>query len=131
MKKLHRGLSLIAAILLSSSCSHFTRTDPSKADQAEFEDLKTVYSKLKEGQSRSEIEAFLEGRRELICEGNAPGPQRCQVKFRIAAGEDLGASSLGIQIANANVRDEFRVLTLDFRAGKLLRWESKSETIRR
>jgi hypothetical protein len=104
---------------------------PSPADEAEFSDLKSFYEKLKEGQSRGEVEKLLNKKRELICEGNNPGPQRCVVKFRVLAGEDFGASRLGVQYGNATVKDEYRILSLDFRKGKLIRWDSKSEILRR
>jgi hypothetical protein len=124
--------SAVLGFLVFAACATKRPTEaPGPTDQSEFEDLKAFYEKLKEGQSRSEVEKSLAKKHELICEGNSPGPQRCVVKFRVAAGEDFGADRLGLQIKNANVRDEYRVLSLDFRNKKLVRWESRSEVIRR
>ncbi len=130
LKTILKLASLSMAMAWVGSCSHPVSGN-SPSDQAEFEALKSFYENLKEGQDKAAVEKLLANQRELMCQGNSPGPQRCVVKFRVAAGQDLGAERLGIQIANANVRDEYRVLSLDFRSGKLLRWESKSEVIRR
>ncbi len=122
-------LSTILLVFWLQNCqSHSTRPDP--ADEREQEALTKFYGRLNVGSKRQEIEDWLGGRM-LSCEGNAPGPQRCITKFRVKAGEDLGAAQLGISIQNATVRDDVKSVVLDFRNQKLLRWELRHESERR
>jgi hypothetical protein len=122
------GLLFITLI----SCQSRTLSASSTAqDEKEAAELNSFYGSLKVGDQQKDLQKRLGRARSLECEGNAPGPQRCLVRFRVNSGTDLGAARLGITIKNATVKDEYKILQLDFRGQKLLRWEIQSAMVKR
>ena len=128
MKSFGFRLCLVVGFTLSGCQS---LRGPSEMDRHETDELTRFYGGLKVGDARRELDRLVGPRRTIECEGNRPGPQRCFVKFRVHEGEDLGASRMGITIQSATVKDAFKIVVLDYRDERLLRWELRDALQRR